>query len=211
MREQFVEATERCISQLVTVVQDDPLSYYSETDLHWRLFFLLKEDSIFGKEQSAKLVHAEFPTIGKYSDYKKDERGRRAHYDLVVWDPDSAQLVADFKPWATVSEFLQIKVLVAIEMKCWEYNVLPTEPNHEMIDWDILKLVDDKNEVQHGYFLNFVRLDFSKERNKAHYEKLREYLGKKLHEASSNLKILCVPVSERGESQRNLEQGWIRR
>ncbi len=212
MKEEFLNAIERCISQLIIEIEKQPLSYYTERDLHWRLFHLLKGERIFCKDSALELIHAEFPSINKYSKEYREERKRRGHYDLVVWELGSAQKVANLAPWATADEILsQTEILVAVEMKCWEHNVLPTKPNEEMVDWDIRKLADPENKVQYAYFLNFVRLDFSSDKNRTYYENLRNYLGEKLREAPSTLKILCTPVPEWRGSPIDPEQYWIHR
>ena len=66
MDEQFVEATERAIDQLISDFQTEPNRVWNERDIHWSLFCYLKQQEVFQRHYVTELIRAEFPTLGKY-------------------------------------------------------------------------------------------------------------------------------------------------
>ncbi len=203
MEEQFIEAVDKAIGQVVLDFQDNPTRYWNERDIHWNLFRYLKQQEIFQQNYITELIRAEFPTRKKY----REEGGKpaRGHYDLVVLEPESlaAPAVCEMPPWAPWDEYLlQVKVMIAVEVKMW---VDRWSNIQERIGWDIQKLTDQENAVEHPYFLNFVQLDFSRPQMKDYYHKLRNHLIEQANQWPQ-LKILCVPSDVKIQPQSN---NWI--
>lgn len=199
MDNEFVEAIDRTIANLVADFQDQRSRFWNERDVHWYLFHYLKRDPVFIRDYGIELIRAEFPTRAKYP----DDRG---HYDLVILDPATltSPPVSTLPPWAPWDEFLPlVDVVVAVEVKTWVDRTtdIPQKANR-----DIEKLTDPQNAVKHAYFLNFIQLDFSRQQMRGFYQSLRAYFTEKAGHWS-NLKILCVP-HDKG-IQPNPGQNWI--
>ncbi|MGA7677248.1 MAG: hypothetical protein WCA51_02600 [Dehalococcoidia bacterium] len=186
MRDQFVEATERAIAKLVTDFQHNSDRFWNERDMHWILFYYLKQEGTIQEAYSTQLIRAEFPTVKKFG----EKNPARGHYDLVVLDPESysSEAVQRMKAWDPWDEYLQlVKVVIAVEIKLWLAR-LPLERT----DWDIQKLTETSNNVLNAYFLNFVQLNFGRQHTQDYYRDLREYLMR--HKKRwPDLRILCVP------------------
>ncbi len=65
MEEQFIEAVNKAIGQVVLDFQGDPTRYWNERDIHWSLFHYLKQQEIFQQNYITELIRAEFPTRKK--------------------------------------------------------------------------------------------------------------------------------------------------
>jgi hypothetical protein len=186
MRSQFVEATERAIAKLVADFQHDPDRFWNERDMHWILFYYLKQEGTVQEAYPTQLIRAEFPTVKKFG----EKNPARGHYDLVVLDPESynSEAVQRMKAQAPWDEYLKlIKITVAVEIKLWLAR-LPVERT----DWDIQKLTEKPNNVLNAYFLNFVQLNFRRQHMQDYYRDLREHLM--YHKKPRpDLNILCVP------------------
>lgn len=181
----FVEATERAINHVVSDFQNEPDRFWNERDVHWSLFYHLKQQEVFQRRYATELIRAELPTLGKYG---KEGRLARGHFDLVVLDPDSvaAEAVRNLKSWTDWDSYLPlVNVVIAVEIKTWVDKL-----RFDRTNWDILKLTDPENKVSYPYFLNFVQLDWERTGMKDYYTKLRRHLSGK---PKSKLKILCVP------------------
>lgn len=203
MRKEFVEAIERAITHLVTDFQGQTTRFWNERDMHWYLFHHLKQDPVFIRDYGTQLIRAEFPTRAVYIEGKV---GARGHYDLVILDPTSLSStpISKLPPWASWDEYLPlVDVHVAVEVKTWVDRATDID---EKVDWDIEKLTDARNAVKHGYFLNFVQLDFSRQQMRDFYQNLREYLMRKAR-CQPKLRILCVP-HDKG-IQPDPGQDWI--
>lgn len=183
MGNQFVEATERAVAKLVTDFQGNPSRFWNERDLHWSLFYYLKQDGVIQEDYVTQLIRAEFPTLKKFDN-------ARGHYDFVILDPQSyrteaVQRMKAQEPW---EEYLKlIKVMIAVEIKLWLAR-LPSK----RADWDIQKLTEQPNNVHNAYFLNFVQLNFTRPYAVTYYLELRDYLMRYKRRCPA-LKILCVP------------------
>lgn len=185
MDEQFLEATERAIDQVVSDFQNEPNRFWNERDIHWSLFYYLKQQEVFQRHYATELIRAEFPTLGKYGKEGKEARG---HFDVVILDPVSVatDAVRKLPSWAPWDDYLPLlKVLVAVETKTWVDRL-----RFDRTNWDIQKLVDSENKVKYSYFLNFVQLNWEKIEMKTYYQKLRRYLSTKTR---PKLRVLCVP------------------
>jgi len=190
MEEQFIEAVNKAIGQVVLDFQGDPTRYWNERDIHWSLFHYLKQQEIFQQNYITELIRAEFPTRKKY----REEGGKpaRGHYDLVVLEPASlaTPAVCEMSPWAPWGEYLElVKVVGAVEVKMWWFRWSDFQ---QRVGWDIEKLTDSQNAVKYPYLLNFVQLDFSRQQMKDYYHKLRKHLMEQA-KLWPKLKILCVP------------------
>ena len=186
MESQFVEATEKAIAKLVADFQSNPNRFWNERDMHWSLFYYLKQDDTIKETYVSELIRAEFPTVKKFG----EENPARGHYDLVILDPESyrseaVQCMKASDPW---DEFLKlVKVMIGVEIKLWLARLPEKRAN-----WDIEKLTEPQNSVQNAYFLNFVQLDFGRRPMQEYYQRLRGYLTSKKRQWPA-LRILCVP------------------
>jgi len=198
MKDRFIEATETAIAKLVADFQEYPDRFWNERDLHWSLFYYLKQQGVVQEAYATQLVRAEFPTQKKFGT-KSPARG---HYDLVILEPESyftpaVQKMEADDPW---DDFLKLtKVVVAVEIKLWLAR-LQLETLKERVGWDIRKLTEPPNNVLNAFFLNFVQLDFNRKHNHEYYEKLRDYLTSQKRQWPG-LKILCVPSDIRIQPQ----------
>mgnify|MGYP000350737267 CR=1 FL=1 len=186
MRNQFVEVTERAIDKLVIDFQGNPDRFWNERDMHWSLFYYLKQEGVVQETYVTELIRAEFPTLKKFGT-KSPARG---HYDLVLLDPQSysSAVVQSMKaqhPWDAYLKL--VKVMIAVEIKLWLAR-LPLE----RANWDIRKLTELPNNVLNAFFLNFVQLDFGRPHMQDYYRDLRESLMQHKRRCP-DLKILCVP------------------
>ncbi|GAH40452.1 unnamed protein product [marine sediment metagenome] len=187
---QLCVVVKRAISKVIADFQSDPERFWNERDMHWSLFYYLKQVQVCEEAYPTQLIRAEFPTL-KVFNGKKPARG---HYDLVLLDAKSyfKPEVQNMKAQAPWKEYLElVQIAVAIEVKLW-LNRLRPENMAERADWDIKKLTDTPNNVKNAYFLNFVQLDFNSEYMRDYYRQLREYLGEKKGQ-HPELHILCVP------------------
>lgn len=200
MEQQLIEVTERAIAKLVGDFQGYPDRFWNERDIHWSLFYYLKQEGVVQENYVTQLIRAELPTLKKFG-VKNPARG---HYDLAILDPQSYSdpTVQSMKPQDPWDEYLKlVKVLIAMEVKLWLAR-LP----FQRADWDIKKLTEQPNNVLNAYFLNFVQLDFNRLHMQDYYRELREYLT---HHKSQwpDLRILCVPSDSR--FQPDPSKNWL--
>ena len=133
MKDRFIEATETAIAKLVADFQEYPDRFWNERDLHWSLFYYLKQQGVVQEAYATQLVRAEFPTQKKFGT-KSPARG---HYDLVILEPESyftpaVQKMEADDPW---DDFLKLtKVVVAVEIKLWLAR-LQLETLKERVGW----------------------------------------------------------------------------
>lgn len=196
----FVEATERAIAKLATDFQGYPDRFWNERDLHWSLFYYLKQEGVVQEAYVTQLIRAEFPTLKKFGE-KSPARG---HYDLAILDPQShskptVQSMKAQEPWDEYLKLVEVKI--AVEIKLWLAR-LPLE----RADWDIQKLTEPPNNILYPFFLNFVQLRFGRPYMQDYYRDLREYLM--CHKRRwPDLRILCVPSETR--IQPNPSNNWL--
>ena len=206
MEKDFVKAIDRAIAHLVADFQGQTSRFWNERDMHWYLFHYLKQDPVFLRDYGTEIIRAEFPTRALYRE-EKQKASSRGHYDLVILDPTSLANppIRELPPWASWEEYLPyVRVVVAVEVKTW---VERTKDIPSKVDWDIEKLTDPQNAVEHAYFLNFVQLDFSRKQMHDFYQNLRGYLMEQAM-CRSRLRILCVPHDK--EIQHHSRENWIR-
>jgi len=180
----------KAISRLVVGFQANPKRFWNERDIHWSLFYYLKQESVCGEAYPTELMRAESPTLKVF----EGKRPARGHYDLVIYERESyfQPEVQNMKPQAPWQRYLElVKIDVAIEVKLW-LNRLNHTNMADRVDWDIQKLTDTPNNIQDAYFLNFVQLDFTSKYMMDYYHTLRDYLINQKKE-KPQLNILCVP------------------
>lgn len=200
MENRFTQATQRAIAKLVADFQGHPNRFWNERDLHWSLFYYLKQERVVQETYVTQLIRAEFPTLKKFG-ARGSERG---HYDLAILDPQSymSQSVQSMTAQAPWEEFLKlVKVMIAIEIKLWLAR-LPCE----RANWDIRKLTETPHNVLNAYFLNFVQLDFSRAHAANYYRELRDYLTNCRSQWPS-LRIFCVPSDTK--IQPDSSKNWL--
>lgn len=200
MERQFVEATERAIARVVDDFQSYPTRFWNEREIHWSLFYYLKNEKVIKEKYVTELIRAEFPTLKTFG----IENPARGHYDLVILDPQSYSkpAVQNMGPDAPWDEFLkEVKLTVAVETKLWLARL-----KLERADWDIRKLTDKPNNILNAYFLNFVQLNFDHPYYQDYYRQLREYLMEQ-NRHCPYLKILCVPSDS--SIQPDSSKNWL--
>jgi hypothetical protein len=201
MEEQFIEAVDKVIEQVILDFRGDPAGHFSEREIHWALFRYLKQEEVFQRSNKSELIRAEFPTRATYGERKP----ARGHYDLVVLEPASLDnpALSEISPLDSSDRYLElVKIMIAIEVKAWWYR---WKDFQQKIDWDIEKLVDSRNGAKYLYSLNFVLLDFSRQGVADYYRELREYLAEQAKKYPK-LKILCLPSDPKIQPE---SDNWI--
>ncbi len=194
---------EEVIKKVISDFQTNPERFWNERDIHWSLFYYLKQAQISGEVYPTQLIRAEFPTLKVFS----GNRPARGHYDLVIINEESYNKpeVQNMKAQASWEDYLPlIKIDVAIEIKLW-LNRLQINAMKERAGWDIQKLTDTPNNIQNAYFLNFVQLDFKRVQNRMYYQQLRNYLREQKRK-HTELNILCVTSDPQFQST---SQNWL--
>lgn len=186
MNRDIVSAAEKAISLVVTAFQNNTTRFWNERDIHWSLFYYLRQENVIPEIYPTELIRAEFPTLNKYP----NGNPVRGHYDLVVFDAASYRTpaVQAMKSQTDWDEFLPlVNLTVAVEIKLWLARLKP-----KRADWDVEKLTEQGNKVVNAFFLNFVQLDFNRKYNQDYYRNLLEHLVD--HKITyPDLSILCVP------------------
>ena len=77
---------ENAISYLVYDFQKYPDRFWNERDIHWSLFYYLKQQQIVNEAYPTELIRAEFPTLKVFPGNKP----ARGHYDFVIINAKSA-------------------------------------------------------------------------------------------------------------------------
>jgi hypothetical protein len=161
----LVQIVESAIGNLIMTFKKSPYLFYTENDLHCYLYseilnkLPLEEWQCKTKDgKSTILLHKEYPTKERYSAKalkEKVPKGARGHFDLSIWNPEQteerlfrAALTKDFES--------EQHTFIAIEFDMIEGNDSLDQATHHF-KWDLLKLRSDKNEIEHGYALAFVR------------------------------------------------------
>ena len=112
MEERLTKTVEKAIEQLVVDFQSNPERSWNERDMHWSLFYYLKQGEVIREAYVTQLIRAEFPTLKKFD-------GARGHYDLVALHYESYDSpgVRDMKEKASWDDFLpKIKIKIAAEL-----------------------------------------------------------------------------------------------
>ncbi len=179
------------IKDLIEAFKSNPYSFYSENDLHCKLFHTLSLKGLnasciskLGKSKvQSSILHKEYPTKGRYKRNNKGpslkkRRGKRGYFDICLWDPK----LTNKRQFKTSGGKNEQKTFTAVEMSLNEHH--GTFEWH--VYWDLLKLSDPVNEVENGYILFFVR-DYPYKKTgfseNGFIDKLKEMFGeeKKVH------------------------------
>ena len=89
-------------------------------------------------------------------------KGKRGHFDLCIWNPEKTEERL-FRVQQSIDFEKEQQTFIAIEFDMTEGNSSLEQAVHHF-RWDLLKLRSDKNEVEYGYSLVFVRdWNYSKE------------------------------------------------
>jgi hypothetical protein len=166
LSDKAVLKVEHAILTLRNKFLQSPYTFYSESDLHCYLYYLLYQGRLFketakglvrGKPISTIRLHKEYPTLGKfYKPLKKkilvpEEKNyvtvegkkfqpSRGAYDLAIIDPDETR---DLK-WQKTS--------IAIELALNEL-----QPSLWHLKNDYTKITYNVDEVERGYILFLIR------------------------------------------------------
>jgi hypothetical protein len=163
-KEKLVQITESAIDNLIMAFKAAPYLFYTESDLHCYLYSeilnkLPLEDWQCKIEdgKSSILLHKEYPTKERYSAKELQENvsgGARGHFDLCIWNPQKTGERL-FRARSTNFEEEQ-QTFIVVEFDLIEGSESLEQAIHHF-KWDLLKLRSQKNEVEHGYQLVFVR------------------------------------------------------
>jgi len=193
----ITEGVEDAIERTIETFQAHLNRYWNERDLHWVFYHYLNSPQILQTTQAIDLIRAEFPTHELYE-------GDRGHYDLVILTPESyyTSAISKLKPQTPWKEFLDfLEIYVAVEIKIWPER----KAYKALVEWDIKKLTDPINKIEHAYYLNFVQLDFTRSHMRNYYTELRDYLTER-KEQLTKLKILYVPSDSGIQNKSN---NWL--
>jgi hypothetical protein len=83
------------------------------------------------------------------------KKGSRGHFDLSIWNPAKTEDRL-FRVSQSTDFWREQQTFIAIEFDLIEGNDNLDQAIHHF-KWDLLKLRSEKNEVEHGYQLVFVR------------------------------------------------------
>jgi hypothetical protein len=161
----LVQVTESSIDNLVKTFMKMPYFFYTENDLHTCLYheiyskLPLEEWKCTTRDgHSSILLHKEYPTKERYSAKALKagvSKGARGHFDLSIWNPEKTSNRV-FRVDSTCDIEDEQQTFIAIEFDMIEGNRTFDSALHHF-KWDLLKLVGEKNEVEHGYQLVFAR------------------------------------------------------
>jgi hypothetical protein len=164
-KERLVQMTESSIDNLIEKFTKTPHFFYTENDLHaylyHRIFSRLPFEEWLCKTSDNKrsiLLHKEYPTKATYVARIPQEvrsGGARGHFDLCIWNPKEAKDRL-FRVVGSTDFNDEQHTFIAIELDMIEGNETLEQAIHHL-KWDILKLSSDKNQVENGYSLIFVR------------------------------------------------------
>jgi len=164
-KKHLVQITESAIDHLVTTFKKGPYSFYTENDLHCYLYTQLVNslsmeewicNTADGKESI--LLHKEYPTKQRYIEEELkevDSSGRRGHFDLCIWNPEKTRDKL-FRVRRSTEFKREQQTLIAMELDLIEGSESLYDALHHL-KWDRMKLAGEKNEVEQGYQLVFVR------------------------------------------------------
>jgi len=165
IEEQLVQITDSAIDDLITIFNVTPYFFYTENDLHCYLYTQLLNkllmEGCFCKTVDGKnsvLLHKEYPTKERYSRKALKEglkKGSRGHFDISIWNPTKTEDRL-FRVSQSTDFWREQQTFIAIEFDLIEGNDNLDQAIHHF-KWDLLKLRSEKNEVEHGYQLVFVR------------------------------------------------------
>lgn len=196
----LIKAVENATTKLVVNFQNNTERFWNERDIHWSLFYYLKQELADYEKYPTELIRAEFPTLKVFE-------GARGHYDLVILNAESystpeVQNMKSQTPWEGYLKLVEIDV--AIEIKIWQARLNDADV-HKLIDWDIRKLTEQPHKIEDAYFLNLVQLNFQSEYMRKYYQQLREYLNNQKNK-HTDLNILCVPSDPKIQSS---AKNWL--
>lgn len=164
-KRQLVQITETAIDDLTTIFNVTPYFFYTENDLHCYLYTqLLKKlliEGCFCKTADGKnsvLLHKEYPTKERYSRKalkEGSEKGARGHFDLSIWNTEKTEERL-FRVRRSTDFWREQQTFIAIEFDLIEGSDNLDQAIHHF-RWDLMKLKGEKNEVEYGYQLVFVR------------------------------------------------------
>jgi hypothetical protein len=168
----LVEITKCAIDSLIKRFEATPYSFYTESDLHaymyHEIYSSFSAEDLQCKTRDGKstiLLHKEYPTKTRYSAKNLKEnvpKGKRGHFDLCIWNPEKTEERL-FRVQQSIDFEKEQQTFIAIEFDMTEGNSSLEQAVHHF-RWDLLKLRSDKNEVEYGYSLVFVRdWNYSKE------------------------------------------------
>ena len=214
-----IELVEQSISVFKDKFLESPFSFYTESDMHCYLYkelsFGFKEEhnvKIGNKDKTVQttLLHNEYPTLSCYYKskagvlirYNKEKnkkpnfRPTRGRFDLAIIDPDSP------------GNFKKKRTSIAIELSLNK----DIDKDNKLIHLtnDYTKLTDEKNDVDQGYILHFIRTEELSKTLQNRLPKLRKKIRKFEQNLDQNVKLLYLEAhkSDPGKQIR-LPNKWL--
>lgn len=197
--EKLVQIVESAIDNLITTFKKSPYFFYTESDLHGYLYseilnkLPLEDWQCKTKDgKSSILLHKEYPTKERYSAENLKENvpgGARGHFDLSIWNPEKTRDKL-FRVVQSVDFDREQQTFIAIEFDLIEGNEALEQAVHHF-KWDLLKLRSQKNEVENGYSLVFVRDWVHRDR----------FLGEIQKEVAEERRIVVLYAEKKGDDR----------
>jgi len=147
---EYASRVASCLERLGREFIRHPHLFYTESDMHCYLYYLLYAGRTFkgfietSDPKKTILLHKELPTIGRYTRNSQgllipSQKGARGHFDIAIING------ALSKEYALKNQ----KALIAVELG------LDEDITH--FKNDLLKLTDTRNGVQQGFIAHFAR------------------------------------------------------
>jgi len=139
-----------CLERLGRKFVRYPHLFYTESDMHCYLYYLLYAGRTFkgfirtGDRKKTILLHKELPTVGGYTKDSQgllvpSEEGARGHFDIAIIN---GVLSKEY-------DLKNQKALIAVE--------LGLDVSIKHFKNDLVKLTDARNDVQQGFIAHFAR------------------------------------------------------
>ena len=214
-----IELVEQSISVFKDKFLESPFSFYTESDMHCYLYkelsfgFMEEHDVKIGnkdKTVQTTLLHNEYPTLSCYYKskagvlirYNKEKnknpnfRPTRGRFDLAIIDPDSP------------GNFKKKRTSIAIELSLNK----DIDKDNKLIHLtnDYTKLTDEKNDVDQGYILHFIRTEELSKTKQNRLPELRTKINEFEQNLGQNVKLLYLEAHKSGkEKQIRLPNKWL--
>jgi len=139
-----------CLERLGKKFIRHPHVFYTESDMHCYLYYLLYAGRTFkgfietSDPKKTILLHKELPTIGRYTRNSQgllipSQKGARGHFDIAIINPLHSERY----------EMKHQRALIAVELG------LDEDVTH--FKNDLVKLTDPRNDVKQGFIAHFAR------------------------------------------------------
>ena len=147
---EYASRVSSCLERLGRKFVRHPHLFYTESDMHCYLYYLLYAGRTFKgfvetmDGRKTILFHKELPTIGRYTRNSQDllvpsQKGARGHFDIAIINRLHSKRYG----------FKHQRALIAVEIG------LDEDITH--FKNDLMKLTDARNDVKQGFIAHFAR------------------------------------------------------